>query len=264
MDEGEPQLHKPTARVLDSLEAISGNPRGCTLTDISQAIGAPKSTLVPVLRTMERKGFIALDPETSRYTVGIRAFAVGSTFSEGDSLISLIKKEMEALVRSCSETCQLGVLEGGNVFYVAKVDSPEPIRMISSIGTRVPAYCSAIGKALLSDYTEEGLKSLYPGKLKRLTSHTVSTISELEEMIEAQRERGLFEEREESTMGLACFAVPLRRGSAIVAAASVSVPLFRLDSGKRDLVVSQLAEFRVRGERILSSYTGEGGLLALK
>lgn len=260
----EPDLHRPTLRVLDALEAISQHPEGCTLTDVADAIGASKSTLVPVLRTMERRGFISMDPESSRYLIGIRSFAVGSAFSEGESLVALIRAEMESLVGACSETCQLGVLDGGNVFYVAKVDSPEPIRMISSIGMRVPAYCSAIGKALLSDCTAERLHELYPDALRHLTPKTVATVDDLAAMISSQRKEGLFTEHEESTRGLACFAVPLRREGSIVAAVSVSVPLFRLDDAKATAVERELRVFRPRAERLIEAYPGDDGILSLQ
>ena len=66
---------------------------------------------------------------------------------------------MRLIVGVCSETCHFGILVGGDVLYLLKIDSPEPIRMYSSGGRRLPAYATGIGKALLSDYTLPMLKN---------------------------------------------------------------------------------------------------------
>lgn len=69
---------------------------------------------------------------------------------------------MKAIVNQCAEICQFGILEHSDVLYLAKVDSPEPIRLSSSIGKRLPAYCTSLGKALLCEFSKEELQELYP------------------------------------------------------------------------------------------------------
>lgn len=253
--------HKPTLRVLDLLEVLAQHPEGSTLTDLSQATGISKSTLVPILRTMERHHFISIDPVEKSYTVGIKAFSVGSSFVEKVPVVPLLREEMERAVNVCQETCQLGVLDGPDVLYIAKVDSTQAIRLISSIGKRIPAYCTALGKALLSETSPEAIRELFPGPLDTLTSHTLATVDDVVAQIALQRREGVFRESEESSENVVCFSVPLRRSGKIVAAVSISVLKFRLDEDKEREVIECLASLRERSERLLETYSESASLV---
>lgn len=254
--------HKPTMRVLELLEVLAQHPEGSTLTDLSQAAGISKSTMVPILRTMERHHFISMDPVDKSYTVGIKAFSVGSSFVEKVPVVARLRSEMERAVGVCQETCQLGVLDGPDVLYIAKVDSTQAIRLISSIGKRIPAYCTALGKALLSDTPEARIRELFPEPLDALTPHTLGSVDEVVAQIAAQRVDGVFRESEESSENVVCFSVPLRRAGKIVAAVSISVLKFRLDAEKEREVVACLESLRERSERLLETYP-ESASLAL-
>lgn len=253
--------HKPTLRVLELLEVLAQHPEGSTLTDLSQAAGISKSTMVPILRTMERHHFIAIDPVDKSYTVGIKAFSVGSSFVEKVPVVAALRTEMEHAVDVCQETCQLGVLDGSDVLYIAKVDSTQSIRLISSIGKRIPAYCTALGKALLSESAPDKIRELFPGPLDTLTAHTLSTVDEVVDQIAQQRKEGIFRESEESSESVVCFSVPLKRAGKIVAAVSISVLKFRLDAEKEREVIGCLNELRGRAERLLETYPESSGLI---
>lgn len=253
--------HRPTLRVIDALETLSRHPEGCTLTVLSQAIDVSPSTLLPILKTLASRHFIAVDPLTGAYTIGIRAFSVGSAFVENESIVSELRSEMEDVVALCQETCQLGVLDGGDVFYIAKVDSSQAIRLISSIGRRVPAYCTALGKALLSDYDDEKIHSLFKEPFVRYTNKTLTSADELCRAIREQAVEGIFREDEESRESVVCYSVPLRQHGAIVAATSISVPKFRLSEEKESLVIGALRSYQERASKILESYPDCDGLL---
>lgn len=250
--------HRPTLRAIEVMESLAGRPSGRTLTELSQDISVPKSTLVPILRTLRLRRHVSLDEGTGRYRVGVMALVVGSTFAAGAPLVPLLQEEMRQAVDECSETCQLAVLDGDCALYLAKVDSPEPIRMISSVGTRIPAYRTALGKALLSDMGADEVRELFPGPLERVAPNTLASVDDLLANMEACRARGVFRESEESTAGIACYALPLRREGRVVAALSVTVPLFRLDAARERSVCEALAAARERAERVLARYPGEG------
>lgn len=252
--------HRPTLRVLEVLEVLAQHPEGSTLTDLSQAAGISKSTMVPILRTMERHNFIAMDPVDKSYTVGIKAFSVGSSFVEKVPVVAMLRAEMERVVSVCQETCQLGVLDGPDVLYIAKVDSTQSIRLISSIGKRIPAYCTALGKALLSEMPAEAIAELFPEPLDAFTSHTLGSVDEVASQIAAQRETGIFRENEESSENVICFSVPLRRADKIIAAVSISVLKFRLTAEKEREVIECLNSLRENAERLLETYPESNGL----
>ena len=243
------------------LDALSQHPEGCTLTSLSIETGISKSTLSPIMRTLENRHFASLDPATGAYSVGLKCFAVGSTFMTGQPLISLLRMKMELMVEECQETCQLGVLDDDKVFYLAKVDSPQAIRLISSIGTHIPAYCTALGKALLSDSNEDDIRTLYPNGLNPMTAHTLRSVDELFDQIAEQKAQGVFQEHEESSDNVVCYSVPLRHRGRIVAAVSISVPKFRLSPEKESSVLHVLTSYKKKLEILLDTYQEGNSLL---
>ncbi|WP_369283643.1 IclR family transcriptional regulator [Oscillibacter sp. GMB15532] len=238
-----PQEHRSTARVLDILEYLAlSKDGGSTLTELSVALDAPKSSLFPILHTLLSRKYIWLDRRTNRYYIGISAYALGSSFAANQSTMDFILQVMEVVVESCEETCQMGVLDREKVLYIRKVDSPQPIRMISHVGNRLPANGTAIGKALLSDLSDEEVRALYADGLPRLTDHTVVEFDTLLAQLAQIRETGVAWEREESAEQLYCWAVPLRRDGQTFAALSVAVPMFRCSEEKKALVLDCLTQ----------------------
>ena len=214
--------HRATARVLDILESLSGSEEGLTLTELSQALDAPKSSLFPIVHTLEERRYLRQDDGTGRYTMGPRALVLGAAFS-ADRGLAPITQVMKEVASKCQETCQMGILDQDRVLYVAREDSPQPIRLISWVGTRLPANATAVGKALLSGLTNEEVRALYAGGLPRVT---------------------------EQTDQLACWAAPLRRKGTVFAALSISVPLFRCREEKIELVRRSLLTAQAEIEKL--------------
>lgn len=243
--------HRPTSRVLDILELLAFSPEGHTLTEIATAIGAPKSSIFPVVRTLYQRKFIELNKETSKYTIGINTFAVGSSYSQNLNVLDFITEEMQIIVDKSLETCQLAVLNKDKVLYMAKIDSPEPIRLISSVGKSLPAYCTALGKALLCDYSKEYLKSLYPNGLQSYTPNTITDFDVLHNQLCTVRETNVAMEFGEATDHIKCIAVPIRKNNKIILAISVSIPVFRATPEKMELVEKLLLQSKTKIETLL-------------
>ena len=153
--------HRATLRVLAILDALAANQRGLTMAEICRELGAPKSSLFPILHTMADTEYIAYDEDAMRYSIGLRAYLLGKAFDRGAMGLPLIEGEMRRVVDTCNETCQAGTLDHGRVLYIARVDSPQRIRLSSEIGKTLPAHCTAIGKAILSQLSDaEAIDSL--------------------------------------------------------------------------------------------------------
>ena len=129
--------HRPTSRVLDILETLAQRDGGLTLTELSRSVDAPASSLTPFLRTLCARGYLDCNRKNMVYTLGARTLLLSAAFATTD-IYSLTMQEMQRVVDRCSETCQLGIREGSNVFYIAKIDSPEPLRLVSSVGKSLP------------------------------------------------------------------------------------------------------------------------------
>ena len=251
--------HRPTLRVLSILRAVSNAPNGLTLTEIAAQAGSPKSSLFPIVHTLAQEGFLTLHAASSRYRLGIAAFETGQKYIEQMDILQQIRLEMKKIVSTCYETCHCGVLEQGDVFYLLKEDSPEPIRMVSSVGKRLPAYGTGLGKALLAGYTAEQLRALYPNGLTAMTPHTITSFHELAAQLCQVETEGVAYEKEESNLHIQCVAVPLRNQGATVAALSVAVPTFRADEDKLRLAKTLLIKSKSQLERLFQS----AGILTL-
>lgn len=234
--------HKPTERVLDILDLLASNPEGLSLTEIANLIESPKSTIHPILQTMAQRKFVHLDKNISKYTMGISAYCVGISYSNNMNILDFIKSQMQYIVDHSNEICQLGVLDKSEVLYIAKVDSDNPIRLISSVGKRLPAYCTALGKALLINKNIDEIKALYPQGLKAFTDNTITDFDILYDEIINCRKNGFASEKSEINDYSSCIAVPLINNSKPVAALSVSIPTFRVNDDKIETVKKLLLE----------------------
>lgn len=244
--------HRPTARVLDILELLAATNEGYTLTEIANAINAPKSSILPIIHTLYDRHFLALSNITSKYIIGINAFMVGSACIKNMDILSLLKLEMQHIVDATSETCQLGILvNGSDVLYLIKIDSPEPLRLVSFVGKQLPAYCTSIGKALISQYSLKQLHEVYPNGLKPMTVHTITDFNVLYNELEAIRQTGIATECGESNIDSQCLAVPLKKDDHIIAAISVSTPTYRATPKKLALIKAQLLKAQPKIEGIL-------------
>lgn len=255
--------HRPTTRILDILELLSTIPDGLSLTEIAEGIAAPKSSILPVVHTLAKRKFIFYDKGTQKYSIGIAAFSVGSSYVQQLSSMQFLQSEMQYITSHCKETCQLGIRDNDMVLYLAKIDSPEPLRMISYVGKRLPLYCTALGKSLLCDSSLEELKTLYPNGLKAYTSHTITDIKVLYQQLQEIKQGGIAREYEEVSNNLQCFSIPLRKNGKVIAALSVSVPSFRVNEEKEALIIRLLLEKSILIENYFLNYNIDPDTLSL-
>lgn len=242
-------MHQPTLRILEILELISKSSEGKRLADFSRELGIPKSTLLPILQTLCSHRY--LNYSDGVYEVGTALFSLGADFSGRFPTLKLVRTELNELVKIFGETCYFGVLEDGNVLYVDKVDSPQPLRILISTGKKLPAYATGIGKALLMDKSEAELKALYSDGLKPLTQNTVTDVNKLLKQLSLAKKEGYAQEVEESVEHIRCFAVPIKKHNKVVAAISVAIPVFRFVSGNEKVYAATLKTAAEKISRII-------------
>lgn len=245
--------HRPTERVLDILELLSTNGNGLTLTELSKALNAPKSSIMPLVHTMTTRKFIYMNPENFKYFIGIAAFSVGSSYTNHIDALEFIKAEMKHIVSESDETCQLGIQNRSNLLYIAKEDSSQPIRLVSYVGKQLPLYCTAIGRVILADMEPEKIHALYPDGLTKFTPHTITKWPSLLKELEETKKRGYALEHEESTPDVHCVGISLRNQEKIFAALSVSIPSYRFSVEKLQFVIELLKESKKTLEASFSS-----------
>jgi IclR family KDG regulon transcriptional repressor len=233
---------KSALRVLQIVELLTQHDSGLTFIELRARMGLPKSSLHGLLRTMRERGHLAFDEAERRYRLGVRYWEAGQAFMRGTDLTRLSKPYLEAASQRLNETVQLAILEGLDNVYIAKVESDQPLRLVSHVGSRLPAHATGLGKVLLAYLDEDELQRRLKGaKLARFTDRTISGKQELIAELAEIRARGSAFDHGEYTPGVFCAAVPVRdHRDAVVAAMSCSVPEVRVSEAVVEQVLSVL------------------------
>ncbi|MGO5204891.1 IclR family transcriptional regulator [Parolsenella catena] len=244
--------HRSTMRVLDILETLANASGGLTMAEICREVGAPKGSLSPILHTMADTSYVAYDDATKRYSIGLKTYLLGKSFDRESTSMSLFMAAMRGVTNACGETCQLGVLDHGRVLYIAKVDSPQPVRLTSSIGKTLPIHYTAIGKVLVSEMGEADVRAMLHEPLERPTQATVRSADEFIAQLDKVRREGFAYDREEATEAVQCIGVGIRRHGVIEYGLSVTTPSYRMGEEKQLRIKEALVRAKRHMERALA------------
>lgn len=233
---------KSAFRALELLELLTREGRALSFSECQAALAYPKASLHGLLRTMTAARWITLDPTSKRYALGVRVWEAGIAYTKMLPLEALARPIMEELRNATKETVQVAILDGFEALYIAKIDGFDLLRVDSSIGMRLKAHATGMGKLLLAALPIETVDSwLKTQTLERYTPNTITTRSKLLKELEDIRRKGFAKDREERTIGVTCVAVGIKdhRGK-YVAAMSISAPAVRFGEDKQARALEQL------------------------
>lgn len=217
-------------RALAALELLAARNAECGLAEICAALKLHKSTVHRLMMVLEQHRLVDKNPDTGRYRLGLKLFEFGSKALGAVDLRRHAKPYMDRLQRDLGETVFFCMLDEGEVFYLEKIESQQSVRTACTVGSRAPAYCTAVGKAMLAELPEGEVGEIVRRwGLKRYTPNTVTTVSALKSELRATRARGYAIDNEEKEPGLRCVSAAVRGDSGkMLAALSVSGPAFRV------------------------------------
>ena len=220
-------------RAIDLLNTVAESPGPTDLSDLARQTGLPASTAFRYLESMRQRGFIR-QTQSGNYKLGARLFELGSTFTRGVSLWEHAHEIARDLAARAKETASVGILDDGRILYIAIANAQRELGIQSSPGTRHPAHCTALGKAILASMpwpAVEALLDRHPPE--RLTKKTITERGALRRELEVTAKRGYSIDREERAPGVICIGAGIRDFSgAIAGAISISGPKFRLTTRK--------------------------------
>ncbi len=217
---------KSARRVLGILELLGANADGLKFPQIADLLGLPKSSLHALLATMQGMGWISIEESTRTYRIGMRAWEVGQGYNYARDLARIADEHLHAARTELNETVQLGILDGTEVLYIARVDSNRPFRLVSRAGMRLPAWATGLGKVLLADLPPAELRRrMADVTFQAFTDKTVRDIDQLERILAQIRADGIGLDDGEHVAMVYCVAAPVRdKTGAVVAAMSCSLP----------------------------------------
>ena len=221
---------------LNLLELLSKEGKA-SLSEAAAQLGLDRSSCHRAMLTMRDLGFVRAVPGGGYQLTG-KLYEMALRQDRDLELRSVIRPVMQRLRNQYGETVNLGSWQGDSVLYLEKCESPEILRADLAVGTRIPLYCTGLGKALLAFRPREELEEILNGLT--ITAHTDTTIPDkdaLRKVLARIRETGISYDRQELHNGLNCVAVPLmRNGRPPRMALSIAGPAARFGQEKMENV----------------------------
>ena len=195
------------------------------VSDLARRLDLHKNNAFRLLATLELAGYMQQTQESDLYHLGPRCLELGHAFARSHTLISQARPILEELAETLGETAHLGVLRGDEVVHLDGVLPEQMVLTGLRVGERLPAHCTALGKALLA----YGGLEIVNRTLDRHTDSTLVDPVKLADELRAIALQGYAPDLEEFVTGLRCVAAPVRdANSRVIAAISLSGPSFRL------------------------------------
>lgn len=240
--EGNPDFVLSLARGLTVIEAFQDRTEGATVAEIAAATALSRASVRRLLMTLEFLGYATRTG--SVYRLGSRVLRLGFSFLSSQSLPILATPILEEISASLHESSSLSVLEGDEIVYLARSAANRVLSVGLSVGSRLPAYCTSMGRVLLAALPEAELA----GYLERAVLHprtpkTITLKPALQAEIVRVREQGYSLVDEELELGLRSLAVPvMTRAGRVVAAMNTGVHASRVEP--EDLLGRMLPELQ--------------------
>ncbi|MFN7996093.1 MAG: IclR family transcriptional regulator [Bryobacteraceae bacterium] len=226
---------KSLAKALRLLDALGNHENGTSIAILSKELKMGKSTVHRLLATLREFDLVWFDASTTNYSLGARILRWGDLLVRQNLLVRHGLPILRELVQVCHETAYLAVMEGAEVIYIAQHETAERLRMNEAVGNRIPAHSTALGKALLSTFSEEDFFELYRGTetLKAVTPNSITDKRRLWDHLQKVREDEVAYDFEENVIGGVCIGTVVRNYTGRpVAAMSISTPTQRLRGEK--------------------------------
>jgi IclR family transcriptional regulator, KDG regulon repressor len=224
-----PRVVPAVIRALDILELFLERPQ-LSAREVAERLDLPRTTVHELLVTLIARSYLISVPgQPVQYRLGMPLFELGAAFAGRLDLVREAQSVARDVAAACDEAVHVAVLDGADVVYLVKVDSTHPVRMVSGVGLRLPAHCTAVGKVLLASLDPASLDAvLKEGPLRGMTPDSITDPDLLRAHLDGVRADGVAVDVGESDDAMRCVAAPIRDHSgATIAAMSVSAPIIR-------------------------------------
>lgn len=240
------------AKALAILEAVSNNPQSTAISELATLLNMSKPTAHRIATTLEELGFLKRDVLNRKVIEGDRLVDMALATLHIAAGRSARHAILQSLAHATGETCNLGVMSGGTVVYVDRVETEWPLGLRFEPGARVPVHCTAIGKMLLSELPPKRRESyITSGKLRRYTEKTITEPDALRVELERIAKQGVSTDDQEFLSGVVCLAVPVcDRNDRVCAALAISAAEARLTL---DNALAYLPQLREAADKLTES-----------
>ena len=250
--ESKNSLHRSTERVIQIFQFLTETENtGKNLTEISNYLEAPKSSILPILRTLVSYGYLHYNPIEMQYFLGYKIYEIGSKYIGDSNMDDVIFQLMYNFATANDVTLLLGELVAGDVLFLQRVDPIEKLRLYKAVARRIPAYADSAGKILLAEKSAADVMRLYPDGMSPLTAKTITDPSVLFDHLDTIRQTGVAMSNEESTLYVRSVAIPIKKHGSTVYALEACFSIFDYSEEKERKILFALYELKAKIESFL-------------
>ena len=222
-------------RAAKILESFSADTPSLSNSEISKRLNINKTAVTRLMHSLVKAEFVHRDEDSGRYNLTHKLFGIGSVYVKNSNLHTIGRPLLEKLTERFNENTQIGILDRTEVMYLEQVKCSQHIGLMSSSGSRLPAYCTGAGKILLSYLSSEELDQFCKlVEFKRYTQHTVVDPDLLKQQLPHIKNAGYALVRNEFQGDVLSIGAPVIDGRGkVLAAISLAGPRYRMDSEEK-------------------------------
>jgi len=218
-------------RGMSVLAAFSKHSGSLGLTDVARLTGMNLVSTTRYLRTLTELGYIALDPSNKKYSPAPKIMSLGLAFLNSMDLRARVRPNLTSVSQEFNVTTSCSILDELEIVYVERIKGGDIVHLDLSPGSRMPAYVTGMGRAILAHLPQEKLMALVNRmEFKHHTPHTITDKEALLAELERTRNRGYAQNIQESKLGYANFAAPIFKGDMIEAAFGITLAYGQIEN----------------------------------
>lgn len=211
----ETNLVQSVDRALRIIEFLAENPTGTGITEISKSLGLSKGTVHRLISTLKERDFAYQSSNTELYRLSYKILYLYNCISNNIDMFKVSRPIIRKFADKVDATVHLATLDEkrSNIVYIDRIEpmnSQKPFVMSSRVGKKAPCYCTAAGKILLSQYSDDEIRDIMKGEeYKTYTDKTIKNIDEFLEEIHKVRKQGYALDENEYDHGIICISIPI-------------------------------------------------------
>jgi DNA-binding IclR family transcriptional regulator len=240
-------------KAMNILYCFSNDQQELGIKELSQNVCLPESSVYRIVQTFEYLGIFIQNSSNKKYRIGPQYYAMNMNFNAYNSAMDIAKKHMRQLRDEVGENVNLGIRSESTVIMIFKEECNEILRPNYPVGKKFPAYCTSLGKMLLSDLSPHILKNIYSTNDGNIQDAYPDVTVFLKEIANIKK-NGYAIDDEELSKGLRCVSAPIMITGDMLFSISISGPKVRISDQKfeilRDSVISKAARI---SDEIISS-----------
>ena len=211
----ETNLVQSVDRDLRIIEFLAENPTGAGITEISKSLGLSKGTVHWLISTLKERDFAYQSSNTQLYRLSYKILYLYNCICNNIDMFKVSRPIIRKFADKVDATVHLATLDEkrSNIVYIDRIEpmnSQKPFVMSSRVGKKAPCYCTAAGKILLSQYSDDEIRDIMKGEeYKTYTDKTIKNIDEFLEEIHKVRKQGYALDENEYDHGIICISIPI-------------------------------------------------------